>query len=336
VQRFGRAVHPTWVLTWRLNARALAAVLAIAAIWATVLAMYAATRRPAVAMAGAFDLTITSVLAIYLIAVRGGHLPRRALWLVIAAGLVVSRWLLAGAAVTTHAALGLALALELVAIAVVVVRIGRARRGWRTARAAGASAISALDRALAATGLPARIAAAIASELAVVAYALAGWRSPLRAPELFTVHRVNGWALYAGVFAALTLIEAPVLHLALAGFGHPAAAWVVSALSAYGALWFIGDLHALRHGGVVVYANAVELRLGIRWRGRIARDQIERVERGTAPDRGGDFSILGANVIVHLREPVTLHGLVGRRRTTSVVALSIDEPERFVAALTSA
>jgi hypothetical protein len=35
--------------------------------------------------------------------------------------------------------------------------------------------------------------------------------------------------------------------------------------------------------------------------------------------RAADFSIVGSNVVIHLREPVTLTGLVGRRRTTRVI-----------------
>lgn len=315
----------------RLDARAAIALLAVAAIWATVLAMYATTHAPAVATAGAFDLTITAGVAMYLIAVRGGHLPRRALWLVVAAGALAARILLARSA--AHVALAAAATIELAVIAVAIVRIRRAARAWRAARTRDVPRIDALDAALAATGLPAAVAGGLATELAVVGYALAGWRAPRHAG--FTVHRTNGWALYAGVFVVLTLVETPVLHIALAGFGHPTAAWLATALSLYGALWLVGDLHALRHGGVVVTRDALELRLGVRWRGRIARTAIARVERGTASSKQVDFSILGANVVVHLYEPCMLRGLLGRRRTVTEVALSVDEPERFVDALTS-
>jgi hypothetical protein len=84
---------------------------------------------------------------------------------------------------------------------------------------------------------------------------------------------------------------------------------------------------------VTVGSDALELRLGVRWRGRIARATIERIERGTATAGIVDVSIVTSNVVVTLREPVTLRGLLGRRRTATRVALSIDEPDRFVAML---
>jgi hypothetical protein len=251
---------------------------------------------------------------------------RRAVWLIVAAAAIAARIRLAGSA--SHAALAVAVMIELAVIVVVVIRIRRARRGWRAARARGAATIDALHDALAATGLPRVVAGAIATELSIAGYALAGWRAPRHAA--FTVHRTNGWALYAGVFAALTLIETPVVHIALVGFGHPTAAWIVTALSLYGALWFVGDLHALRHGGVIVTPEALELRLGVRWRGRIPRTAIARVERGTATSKRVDFSILGANVVLTLRESCTLRGLLGRRRTVTEIALSIDDPDRFL------
>ncbi|HTR54964.1 MAG TPA: hypothetical protein VMJ10_29965 [Kofleriaceae bacterium] len=282
----------------RRRAPAFAALGVAAAIWATVLAIVATVDRPAVPVAAAFDLTVTCSLAVYLIAVRRGHLPRWVLTIVALAGAIAARVLLAGA----HASIASAAVIEAFAIAMVVGRGGR-------------------------------VTELLTSELRVLGHAIAGWRAPRRDARTFTVHRANGWPLYAGVLVALTLVETPVVHVALVGFGHPTAAWIATALSLYGAIWFVGDALALRHGGVVVGADAIELRVGVRWRGRIARAAIARVERTTTAENSLDVSILTPNVILHLREPVTLHGLLGRRRTSCRIALSIDEPDRFIALL---
>ncbi|HEY1553923.1 MAG TPA: hypothetical protein VGF94_03760 [Kofleriaceae bacterium] len=277
---------------------ALAAFAAVATIWAIVLALVTHVDRPAVAVAGAIDLTATCSLAVYLLAVRRGHLPRWVLTAVALAGAIAARVLLA----RSHANVASAAAVEVLAIALVIARGGRV------------------------TGV-------LADELRVIGFAFAGWRAPRRDPHTFTVHRSGGWPLYAGVFVGLTLVEAPIVHLVLAAAGHPTAAWIATALSLYGALWLVGDVLALRHGGVTVGSDALELRLGVRWRGRIARATIERIERGTATAGIVDVSIVTSNVVVTLREPVTLRGLLGRRRTATRVALSIDEPDRFVAML---
>ncbi|MGE5184640.1 MAG: hypothetical protein ACM31C_21360, partial [Acidobacteriota bacterium] len=176
-----------------------------------------------------------------------------------------------------------------------------------------------------------RVADVIAAETAVVASAITGWRTPARSPGRFTVH--GAWATYIGVFVALTVVETPLVHVVLVAAGATTAAWIASALSIYGALWLVGDLHALRHGGVMVTTEWVDVRVGIRWRARIPRASIARVERGRAPDGACDLSILGAEVVLELTEPVAVRGLFGRRRDACVLAVSADDPDGLVAAI---
>jgi hypothetical protein len=273
---------------------------AIVAIWAIVGALVMKLDRPAVAMAGAVDLTVTCSLVIYLGAVRPGHLPRWVMTLIAVAGALAARMLLARA--PGAARVGLAAGLEAFALGMVFIRGSRA------------------------TGV-------IATEARVLGYALTGWRAPRRGADTFTVHRASGWPLYAGVFVALTLLETGCMHLVLFAAGHPLAAWIATALSLYSALWLVGDALALRHGGIVVTRNTIELRVGVRWRGRIARTAIASVERGAAPPGALNASIIEANVVLRLVEPCTLDRLFGRKRSGNVVALSIDDPDRFIAAL---
>ncbi|HSN29550.1 MAG TPA: hypothetical protein VLT45_24850 [Kofleriaceae bacterium] len=303
---------------------------AVALIWMIVWTMVLVTGAPIVAAAGAFDLTCTAGLAMYLLGVRPGRVPKRALTATVAIGAVAARVLLARVGDATHAVIAAAITLELAAIALVVVRFRRARAAWRTAgEMAGADR---LETALVATGIPAVVAGAIASELTIVRYAVAGWGRPRVA--MFTSHRTNGWSLYAWTLVALTLVETPLVHFALSAFGHRGIAWVLTALSLYSALWFIGDLHALRHGGVAVTRDALELRLGVRWRARIPREAIVWAARcDGATSKAVDFSILGANVVVRLAEPHVVRGLFGRCRVVRELALSIDEPDAFLAAL---
>src|SRR5690242_4290947 len=135
------AAHPSRMDT----ARSRSALLAVAAIWAAALSIHAATRVPTVAIA--FDLLVTASVAAYWLGLRG-----RRLAFVIATGAVGARWVLAADA--THLALAIVAALELAAVTLLLVRVRRARRGWRAARAQGFARIDALDRALDATGLP--------------------------------------------------------------------------------------------------------------------------------------------------------------------------------------
>jgi hypothetical protein len=46
-------------------------------------------------------------------------------------------------------------------------------------------------------------------------------------------------------------------------------------------------------------------------------------------------SVLGANVVIHFTSPQTLCGPLGRTRTGTSIALSLDDPDRFVTRLAS-
>lgn len=310
------------------------AISAVLTIWAVVLTMFMITRTPIVAVAGAIDLTCTAGLTMYFFAVRRGHLPHFVLTLTIAAGVIGARTLLSRVDDATNILIAAAIAFELGALVLVLARLGRARRAWRAARAAKTG--DALDAALAATGLPVVVRRVLASELHVMANVVAGWRAPRRDANIFTSHRANGWALIAGTLIALTLVETPLVHLVLTAFGHSTIAWIATALSLYSVAWLIGDLHALRHGGIVVTADALELRLGVRWRGRIPWTAVASVARCTeAPTKHVDVSILGANTLLTLTGPHEIRGLFGRRRDLGALALSVDEPERFAQTLRS-
>jgi hypothetical protein len=167
---------------------------------------------------------------------------------------------------------------------------------------------------------------------------VAGWRTPARSAAIFTVHRNAGWSLYAGVLMFLTLVETAAVHVALATYASTTVAWVVTALSVYTVLWILGDVLALRHGGAIVGAD-LELRIGARWRGRVPWADIVSIAPASCQaskyprDDAVDVSILGANVILTLREPCRLVGLFGRRRDALAIALSIDDRDGFLAAV---
>ncbi len=305
-------------MTVRLDTR-LVALAATAVVWCGALGAWHATHATPVAIAAAFDLVVTAGAVAFLLGVRGRMLAATVAAGALAAKLVLGRVLIVAGV------------LELATLAVVIIRVRRARRAWRAARASEGPH-GALATALSAI-LPALAAELVATELAVMGYAITGWRA--RTSTAFAVHRASGWPLIAGVFVALTLVEAPAVHLVLVAAGAPTVAWIASALALYGAAWLVGDAHALRHGGVRLDANELSIELGVRWRGRIAYAAVAQVTRGTGPAEL-DVAIAGANVVVELHEPVELVGLFGRRRRVRSLALELDDPDAFVAALQAA
>jgi hypothetical protein len=295
-------------MTWRIDLR-LAAALAL--VWCGALGAWFATHAPPVAAAAAIDLTVTAGAVAYWLGVRG-----RTLAAIVAAGALAAKLVLGTVLVV-------AIALELATLTVIVLRVRTARRAWR------AAPDHRLDAALAAV-LPPLAASLVATELRVMVYAIVGWRR--RTSPAFSVHRASGWSLTAGVLVGLVAAETPAVHLLLVAVGAPTAAWIATALSIYSALWIVGAAHALRHGGVSL-ADDVVIDLGVRWRARIPYAAIVRVSLGASAEL--DLAISQANVVVELREPIELIGLFGRRRTARSLALELDEPDAFIAALTA-
>lgn len=324
--------HRIHVVTIRRSA----ALCTVALVWT--LAWLAIAHAPpaaagTVAIAAAVDFSVTASLALYLLAVRRGHLPRWTLGITIAIGLGFAKLALATTSATS-AVMAAGAAMELGAVAWLAIRGRRAHRAWRASRAAGAPVIDALTDAFLAAKLPARVASMLATELSLVATLATGWRRP--APGAFTVHRAAGWPLYAGVLVFLTLVETSAVHVVLVTYASPLAAWIVSGLSVYTALWLVGDVLALRHGGAIPHAHELELRIGVRWRGRIPWHAIASIDAWTPDTVATDLSILGANTVVRLSAPCELVGLLGRRRTATAIALSLDDRAGFVSAVASA
>jgi hypothetical protein len=313
------------------RARTLApAVLAIAAIYAVATALVLsgiAAQHPAIPPAIAFDLTITAAFACWWLAVRPGHLRARALVRVVAIGFVAAK-LLVG-----FQALGLAgMVAEAAVLGLLATRIHRVVRRTRAERRAGASIPAALDTAFTAV-LPRRLGAVLATEVAAVWLALGGWfaRPPA---STFTMHRASGAVAILGVLLGLVAVETVGTHLVLAVAVSPTVALIATALSSYGALWLVGALHAIRLGGIRVLPDVIVIEKGLRARVIVPRAAIASATPITsAPAEATDLGYVAPNLVLALREPVTVHGLFGRLTTTRAIALTVDDRDAFVAAL---
>jgi hypothetical protein len=304
---------------------------ALAALYATLAAivgsaMFARAPRP-LGFAVTIDLTLTATLIVYWLGVR-----RRAVspWLAVVTlswGVAAARRWVPHAPIPALLAAGAAL--EVATVAWLLIRIRRVARAARLARDEGP--IGALEAGLVAARMPARLAAILATELAVVGLAVTGWwRRP--APHSFAM-RGSGWLLYAGVLGFLIAVETAALHVAL-DHVSPIAAWISTISSAYLLLWLAGDAHAIRLYPVAITGDLLRIRLGIRWRATVRISDVASVTRITAvPAGAANLALLEPTVLVTLRAPVELRGLLGRRRTADRLALTIDDPEALIAAL---
>jgi hypothetical protein len=303
---------------------------ALVAIYLAVIAIVgsaAFARAPdVIAFAATFDLTVTATLAVWWLGVRRRAVPAWFLVAVLSWGVALAR------SRVPHAPLGALVAvggaLEVLSVGWLLVRIRRVVRAARAAREAGP--IGALEAGLGAGGFPARLAAIVATELVVFVLALTGW---FRRPREGFAMRSTGWLLFAGVIGFLIAVETAVAHVGLAAWS-PTVAWVSTASSAYMLLWLIGDAHAIRLYPVAIIGDTLRVTIGIRWRAAIPLADIASVtETHSVPDGALDLALFEPTVVVALRAPIEVRGLLGRRRRTDRIALTIDDPRAFAAAL---
>jgi hypothetical protein len=113
------------------------------------------------------------------------------------------------------------------------------------------------------------------------------------------------------------------------------AAWIVTALDLYGALWLIGDYHALRLRPTFAKDGILHLRYGLRWSAEIPLADVEAVDdikNESDWKRPGVLKVAMLDepkYLVRLRQPVTAHGLAGFRRTIHAVAILPDDIDAF-------
>lgn len=304
---------------------ALGALAALVAVERFIATSPAASHR-VVAAAVAFDLTATAAALAWWLGVRRAAWPRWTPLLIAAAGLVIARaWVPSGV-------IAAAIVIEATMLTALIVR---ARIAWRAGRAAAATApgpIAVVERAVIAAGAPRGLAAVLATDLVVLAYGLTGWFR--RAPrDGFAMHRRKHRAAIIALLVGMIAVETAGLHVVLAGWSAPLA-WLSTASSAYLALWMIADLHVLRLAPLRVTPTAVLGAVGVRWRLDIPRDAIAAVTPIDAVPTGALAAIVGEpTVLLTLSRPIEVRGLLGRRRTATAIALTIDDPDAFIAAL---
>jgi hypothetical protein len=280
-----------------------------------------------IALAATFDLTVSATFLVWWLGVRRRVVPAWIAVAVLSWGVAIAR------ARVPHAPLrelaGLAAALEVITVGWLLLRIRRVVTTARAARDAGP--IGAVEAGLIAARIPARVAQILASEIAVVVLAVTGWFR--RPPDAGFAMRSTGWLLFAGVLGFLVVAETTAAHIGLAMWS-PTVAWISTASSAYTLVWLVGDAQAIRLYPVAIVGDALRVTVGVRWRVTIPRADIASVTRTrTVPDGALSLALFEPTVLVTLRAPIEVRGLLGRRRVADRIALTIDDPDAFIAAV---
>jgi hypothetical protein len=186
------------------------------------------------------------------------------------------------------------------------------------------------------TIVPQHVRDGLALELALWAGA---WRllrrRPLVEDDRFTTTRTSQLGRLIGALIVVIACEVPASHLLLRALGVSLLArTIILAVELYGIVWLLGDYQLMRESGHRLTADALELRLGARWRGRIPRAQIAAIEAPSSSSRKRALTPFDApNVELRLHAPVRLTTYFGLSRELSSVRLYVDDPDRFKEAL---
>jgi hypothetical protein len=236
----------------------------------------------------------------------------------------------------------LAIPFELAVVAAIVIGVRRTRRSL----AAAGVELDVPERIRAVlTGsiMSPRIADIVATEAAMLYFAVAAWRRPPFVPSnarAFSYHRKNGYGALVYAVALMAVVEMAALDLVLRA-KHHAAANVFLAFGAFAALWLLGLARSIQLRPVLVDARTVHVRTGLLWRLDVPRDAIEHVAFGrvAAPPKRTPGFLRGTpgtpNIMLELRRPLRAHGFYGMTRDVRRVSLSLDDVQGFQNALSS-
>lgn len=185
---------------------------------------------------------------------------------------------------------------------------------------------------------PASMAAA---ELSVWHYALMSWRKKpyvLPGEKAFSYHDAGG---YMNMMIGLALafpIEVIGVHVLLSQWSA-AAAWAVTALSIYAAIWLGGDARARMMRPVAIGEDRIRLECGIQMEAVIPFSDIERVclseigVNGLAKtDKLNCGTFYQANVWIVAKRPVEVRTMLGKKRVRAI-GVSLDDAIAFAKTL---
>jgi len=180
-----------------------------------------------------------------------------------------------------------------------------------------------------------RVAAMLATELAVFYYAFAAWR---RAPHVtpgaraFSLHQQSGAAALCGVLAGVSVMEAVLVHLLVMRWSATAA-WALTALSVYGAVWLVALARAFVLRPVLLEGAELVVRSSMMWSVRVPLRAIAAIDPGGAASGLRVPMASQPNVTLLLSGTVTARGMYGITRQVDRIALAVDHPDAFVGAL---
>jgi hypothetical protein len=284
------------------------------------------------------DFTITFPILYYLIIVRPLKVPLKSILLVLSLCCVVSYLVLPahqrGYILQIRK---LTFAAEILFIVYAVTKFNKIRAAYKIHQLNFADPIYNLRAAMAdvlGDTLPIKV---LASELAVLHYGLLFWKkekSNIKESVAFTTHKESGYIALWCIFLLAVLVEIVAFHFLLRKWSHTAAL-IVTLLSSYGLILFIADLSAILKRKVLISADRLILRLGLRWRANTSLDNISSIQKIIYDHKSTDDCFRGGitksngNVLITFINPVKVDKLYGTSKEYSSILMNVDDFGEF-------
>jgi hypothetical protein len=146
----------------------------------------------------------------------------------------------------------------------------------------------------------------------------------------FTIHEASGAASLFWLLACLTPIEAGAIHFIL----PVKLAWIMTALSIYGAVWMIAVARSFTALPIIVEARGITLRRGMLMSMYIPREAIASIARKEGEGKYARFALLAdPSVYISFHQPLEVELPMGFTRKVHGASIAPDDAAGFFKAI---
>ncbi|MDN5214803.1 hypothetical protein QQ020_22175 [Fulvivirgaceae bacterium BMA12] len=282
------------------------------------------------------DLLIVVPL-VYFLLIRKTEIPKTTVIPVMVIGLIIGTYFLPQESqiyLTLFKTWGLPV-IEVSVLTFVAIKVGSAIRKYKTLKSSTPDFFIALKDTCYEI-LPKKLVLPFATEVAVFYYGFVDWKTRELNKNEFSYHKNSGTPALMGAIIFMIVIETFVLHMLIERWSINVA-WILSILSAYTAVQFLGFAKSLARRPISLNNKSLTLRYGIMNEAEIHYSEIDTVtlskkdlEKDKLTKRLSPLGELeGHNVIIKLKRENTLTGLYGIKKKFKVIGFHIDEPNDF-------
>lgn len=298
--------------------------------------------NPTLTFAVTFDLVLIPLVLYYFVMIRKVGAAKMSLVGVLILSVVVANILLPESSKTYLSYVEIFAGLvELSVVALLIINIRKVRKKYREVAIDSTDFVRNLRESFSVVISSPLLLNVITSEAAMFRYGLfffKGKEEVFAGSKPFYTTKKSGFGSIIGVLLAVSIIETVALHLLLQSWSA-IAAWVLTGLSIYTAIFIIAYWSSVVKRPILIENDVLHLRVGILWNIAIEKHTISAISRIKNFEKDNSILNLGAsvfeepNVLIEFNDKVNVNGLYGFSKSTDKIALYVDEPELLINAL---